>query len=82
MSSVQLSVSVASQSSLCLCPTGPYDELPVHIKVLEKIWKPDTFFYNGRGSHVHAITSPNKLLRIRKNGTVLYSMRFVRHNIS
>ena len=56
---------------------GPMTEMAVHIKMLDLIWKPDTFFYNGRGSYLHTITTPNKLLRIRQDGKVLYSMRQV-----
>ena len=54
---------------------GPHETMTVQIKLLEKLWKPDTFFYNGHGSYLHTITAPNKLLRIMKNGTILYSMR-------
>ena len=54
---------------------GTHEMMAVQIKLLEKIWKPDTFFYNGHGSYLHTTTSPNKLLRIMKNGTILYSMR-------
>src|SRR6218665_387132 len=50
-------------------------EMAVHIKMLQKIWKPDTYFLNGMGSYLHMITEPNKLLRIMRNGTILYSMR-------
>ena len=56
---------------------GEMEEMAVHIKLLERIWKPDTYFYNGRGSYLHTITTPNKLLRIKQDGTILYSMRSV-----
>ena len=45
--------------------------------MLERIWRPDTYFYNGKQSYVHTITVPNKLLRISQDGDILYSMRFV-----
>ncbi|XP_064636322.1 gamma-aminobutyric acid receptor subunit alpha-5-like [Lineus longissimus] len=54
---------------------GPKRSLPVHISILKRIWKPDTFFQNGRGSYLHMITTPNKLLRINEDGQILYSMR-------
>lgn len=44
--------------------------------MLERIWRPDTYFYNGKHSYVHTITVPNKLLRISQDGDILYSMRF------
>ena len=50
-------------------------EMAVHYKTLELIWKPDTFFHNGRGSYLHMISEPNKLFRIKPDGTILYSMR-------
>ncbi|XP_043241098.1 gamma-aminobutyric acid receptor alpha-like [Amphibalanus amphitrite] len=51
------------------------DQLSLSIKMLEGIWKPDTYFLNGRGSYVHTITRPNKLIRLSSNGVILYSMR-------
>ena len=43
---------------------------------LNKIWKPDTFFVNGKKSKMHKITVPNRFLRITPNGEVSYSQRF------
>lgn len=57
---------------------GPIKSLSLSIKMLERIWRPDTYFYNGKHSYVHTITVPNKLLRISQDGDILYSMRFVR----
>ncbi|XP_054721536.1 gamma-aminobutyric acid receptor alpha-like isoform X2 [Uloborus diversus] len=54
---------------------GPIKNLSLSIKMLEGLWKPDTYFHNGKGSYLHTITLPNKLLRIFQNGEVLYSMR-------
>ena len=45
--------------------------------MLEKIWKPDTYFHNGLDSYLHSITRPNKLLRISENGDITYSIRLV-----
>ena len=36
----------------------------------------DTYFHNGIDSYLHAITRPNKLLRISENGDITYSMRY------
>ncbi|KAH8421373.1 hypothetical protein KR009_003280, partial [Drosophila setifemur] len=54
---------------------GPIKSLSLSIKMLDKIWRPDTYFYNGKHSHIHTITVPNKLLRLDQNGGILYSMR-------
>ncbi|XP_058789517.1 gamma-aminobutyric acid receptor alpha-like isoform X1 [Phymastichus coffea] len=54
---------------------GPIKSLSLSIKMLERIWRPDTYFYNGKQSYVHTITVPNKLLRITQEGDILYSMR-------
>uniref|UniRef100_A0A8C6SUE2 Alcohol dehydrogenase n=1 Tax=Neogobius melanostomus TaxID=47308 RepID=A0A8C6SUE2_9GOBI len=43
--------------------------------MLDSIWKPDLFFANEKGAHFHEVTTDNKLLRIFKNGNVLYSIR-------
>ncbi|XP_073999928.1 gamma-aminobutyric acid receptor subunit alpha-6-like [Rhodnius prolixus] len=42
---------------------------------LDKIWKPDTYFLNGKRSYLHKITSPNKFVRIKQDGNLTYSMR-------
>ncbi len=39
------------------------------------IWKPDTFFVNGRKSKLHKITVPNRFSRLTPDGTVSYSQR-------
>ena len=47
----------------------------LNVAMLEKIWKPDTYFHNGLNSYLHSITRPNKLLRISENGDITYSIR-------
>lgn len=42
---------------------------------LDKVWKPDTYFVNGKKSYLHRITVPNKFLRLRYDGYITYSMR-------
>ncbi|KAL0125461.1 hypothetical protein PUN28_004520 [Cardiocondyla obscurior] len=49
--------------------------LALSISMLARIWKPDTYFYNGKHSYLHTITSPNKFVRLYQNGSVLYSSR-------
>lgn len=45
------------------------------LKDFSKIWTPDTFFKNEREGHFHNLLSPNQLIRIYPDGTVLYSIR-------
>ena len=54
-----------------------YTSLPVSIRMFSKIWKPDTYFYNGRRSHIHAVPNVNRFFRIATDGTILYSQRFI-----
>ena len=42
---------------------------------LELIWKPDTYFLNGKESYLHKIPTTNRFLRLRKDGSVFYSSR-------
>ena len=44
----------------------------------------DTYFHNGLDSYLHAITRPNKLLRISENGDITYSIRqvYTAHNLT
>ena len=54
---------------------GNKETLALSITMLEKIWKPDTYFYNGKQSYLHTITTPNKFVRLYQDGRVLYSSR-------
>lgn len=54
---------------------GPMETLPLNNLMASKIWTPDTFFHNGKKSVAHNMTMPNKLLRIKDDGTLLYTMR-------
>ncbi|VDD88802.1 unnamed protein product [Enterobius vermicularis] len=45
------------------------------LAVGQKIWMPDSFFQNEKQAHRHMIDKPNVLVRIHKDGTILYSVR-------
>nr|QQH14658.1 putative cys-loop ligand-gated anion channel subunit [Periplaneta americana] len=51
------------------------DEFSLSWLFLDRVWKPDTFFMNGKKSYLHRITVPNKFLRLRNDGFLTYSMR-------
>ncbi len=55
--------------------SGPLDIIQPSVNIMERLWKPDTHFLNGKKSYLHVVTTPNKLLRINKEGRILYSMR-------
>ncbi|KAG8290595.1 Gamma-aminobutyric acid receptor subunit alpha-4 [Homalodisca vitripennis] len=55
--------------------------LALSITMLERIWKPDTYFYNGKQSYLHTITTPNEFVWLYQDGRVLYSSRLVSHHI-
>ncbi|XP_072433100.1 gamma-aminobutyric acid receptor subunit alpha-5 isoform X2 [Chiloscyllium punctatum] len=54
---------------------GPMQLLSLNNMLASKIWTPDTFFHNGKKSIAHNMTTPNKLLRLVEDGTLLYTMR-------
>ncbi|XP_057706601.1 gamma-aminobutyric acid receptor subunit alpha-4 isoform X2 [Corythoichthys intestinalis] len=58
---------------------GPIEILRLNNLMVTKVWTPDTFFRNGKKSVAHNMTAPNKLFRIMKNGTILYTMRSCAH---
>ncbi|XP_045543958.1 gamma-aminobutyric acid receptor subunit alpha-5 isoform X1 [Salmo salar] len=58
-----------------LCFQGPMKMLPLNNLLASNIWTPDTFFLNGKKSIAHNMTTPNKLLRLKDDGTLLYTMR-------
>merc|ERR1719400_2630425 len=55
--------------------TSDLKELPMDWKFLSKIWRPDTFFINGRDSYQHKVTVPNRFIRIGRDGSISYSQR-------
>ncbi|KAI4831643.1 hypothetical protein KUCAC02_001179, partial [Chaenocephalus aceratus] len=57
-----------------LCFKGPMEMLPLNNLLASNIWTPDTFFLNGKKSIAHNMTTPNKLLRLQDDGTLLYTM--------
>jgi gamma-aminobutyric acid receptor subunit alpha len=56
-------------------PGDTNDTLALSISMLARIWKPDTYFYNGKQSYLHTITTPNKSSDCIRDGRVLYSSR-------
>lgn len=52
------------------------DQFSMSWLFLDRVWKPDTFFLNGKKSHLHRITVPNKFIRLRYDGFLTYSMRY------
>uniref|UniRef100_A0A3Q3DX46 Gamma-aminobutyric acid type A receptor subunit alpha5 n=1 Tax=Hippocampus comes TaxID=109280 RepID=A0A3Q3DX46_HIPCM len=59
-----------------LCFEGPMKMLPLNNLLASNIWTPDTFFLNGKKSIAHNMTTPNKLLRLQDDGTLLYTMAY------
>ncbi|CAI5452955.1 unnamed protein product [Caenorhabditis angaria] len=41
----------------------------------QQIWMPDSFFQNEKQAYRHMIDKPNVLIRVHKDGTILYSVR-------
>uniref|UniRef100_A0A3B5LBA5 Gamma-aminobutyric acid type A receptor subunit alpha5 n=1 Tax=Xiphophorus couchianus TaxID=32473 RepID=A0A3B5LBA5_9TELE len=59
-----------------LCFKGPMEMLALNNLLASNIWTPDTFFLNGKKSIAHNMTTPNKLLRLKDDGTLLYTMAY------
>ncbi|GAB6027320.1 hypothetical protein CHUAL_001603 [Chamberlinius hualienensis] len=54
---------------------GPFPTMTLGQSTLSRIWIPDTYFLNGKQSHLHTLTVPNRLIRIDQNGRIFYSQR-------
>ncbi|XP_071499961.1 gamma-aminobutyric acid receptor subunit alpha-2-like [Diadema antillarum] len=52
-----------------------FDELRLNTVMLESIWYPDTYFFNGKRSIKHSVTTPNRMFRVSPNGDILYTSR-------
>ncbi|GMS77926.1 hypothetical protein PENTCL1PPCAC_101, partial [Pristionchus entomophagus] len=58
-----------------IAPRDSMRVLSLSTAMLDRIWKPDVYFWNDAGSYVHTQTVPNRLVRLFDDGTVLFSMR-------
>ncbi|TKR88052.1 hypothetical protein L596_012353 [Steinernema carpocapsae] len=56
---------------------GPRDKKPDFLILTagQQIWMPDSFFQNEKQAQKHMIDKPNVLIRVHKDGTILYSVR-------
>ncbi|KAL8574620.1 hypothetical protein ACOMHN_055685 [Nucella lapillus] len=50
-------------------------EFTLSNRFMNHIWKPPTYFLNGRRSKLHNITVPNQFVRIESNGNIYMSKR-------
>ncbi|XP_076447112.1 gamma-aminobutyric acid receptor subunit alpha-6-like isoform X2 [Babylonia areolata] len=54
-------------------------EFTLSNRFMHHIWKPPTYFLNGRRSKLHNITVPNQFVRIMANGNIYMSKRLTIH---
>ncbi|KAL5011788.1 hypothetical protein ScPMuIL_010339, partial [Solemya velum] len=55
--------------------TSVNNTLELDSKLMEKVWVPDIYFSNEKEAKVHDVTVPNKLMHLRPDGSVFYSIR-------
>lgn len=60
-----------------LCYNDTFESLVLNGNVVSQLWIPDTFFRNSKRTHEHEITMPNQMVRIYKDGKVLYTISFL-----
>uniref|UniRef100_A0A914Q2C8 Neurotransmitter-gated ion-channel ligand-binding domain-containing protein n=1 Tax=Panagrolaimus davidi TaxID=227884 RepID=A0A914Q2C8_9BILA len=55
----------------------PRDSKPEFIILApgQQIWMPDSFFQNEKQAQKHMIDKPNVMIRVHKDGSILYSVR-------
>jgi hypothetical protein len=53
-----------------------FDYLDFDALNMEKVWVPDIYFPNEKKAAVHNIMMANKMLRLYKNSTVSYKIRY------
>ncbi|CAF0789107.1 unnamed protein product [Rotaria sordida] len=49
--------------------------LSLSTRMLERLWRPDTVFYNSKYSYLHTIPTSNRLWRLFPDGSIWYSSR-------
>lgn len=60
-----------------LCYNDTFETLVLNGNVVSQLWIPDTIFRNSKRTQEHEITMPNQMVRIHKDGKVLYTIRYV-----
>jgi hypothetical protein len=73
-------VSFATCQSLHLFPHSLANNFTKSVRIkeqqiIDKIWKPDTLFFNSKYSYFHLVSFPNFLMRIQPNGHITYTSR-------
>ncbi|XP_059943754.1 gamma-aminobutyric acid receptor subunit epsilon [Mesoplodon densirostris] len=58
-----------------LCFNGSFESFVLNGNLVSLLWIPDTFFRNSKRTQEHSITMPNQMVRIHKDGKVLYTIR-------
>ncbi|KAF3812474.1 hypothetical protein GH733_019610 [Mirounga leonina] len=54
---------------------GSFESFVLNGNMVSQLWIPDTFFRNSKRTQEHVITMPNQMVRIHKDGKVLYTIR-------
>uniref|UniRef100_A0A8C6BKD7 Gamma-aminobutyric acid receptor subunit epsilon n=1 Tax=Monodon monoceros TaxID=40151 RepID=A0A8C6BKD7_MONMO len=54
---------------------GSFESFVLNGNLVSLLWIPDTFFRNSKRTQEHSITMPNQMVRIHKDGKVLYTIR-------
>ncbi|XP_057575406.1 gamma-aminobutyric acid receptor subunit epsilon [Hippopotamus amphibius kiboko] len=54
---------------------GSFESFVLNGNLVSLLWVPDTFFRNSKRTQEHSITMPNQMVRIHKDGKVLYTIR-------
>ncbi|XP_060148913.1 gamma-aminobutyric acid receptor subunit epsilon isoform X4 [Globicephala melas] len=57
---------------------GSFESFVLNGNLVSLLWIPDTFFRNSKRTQEHSITMPNQMVRIHKDGKVLYTIRRLR----
>lgn len=57
---------------------GSFESFVLSGNMVSQLWIPDTFFRNSKRTQEHMITMPNQMVRIHKDGKVLYTIRYVK----
>ncbi|XP_004715681.1 gamma-aminobutyric acid receptor subunit epsilon [Echinops telfairi] len=55
--------------------TDSIKTLVLQSNMVSQLWIPDTFFWKSKRTQEHSITMPNQMVRIHKDGKVLYTIR-------
>lgn len=55
----------------------PKKQITLPGNVADRLWQPDTYFENSKNGELHKLTTLNKVVVVKPDGEVFFSLRYI-----